>query len=1457
MQRNINGDLNTVTSKKNLKSSNSIENLFLLIEEGNINKIEEFLSLSDPKETIDATGGVFMRSALSHAVRLGKKEIVELLIKKGAKISTGGLRARYSVLDDAKDHQAIADIIAPLAEKEVNEFFAKNKDKIPSQNPSEKSQIALLAFSLHDYYCNFADKESLTKAHGYSIKAFDLLKVIAQMPVSAALDSTLGPLYWRSYRHWLKIKNPRLMALKFCNLQTLTEKNEYTQLSLTSALHFFQKTSMNGELSTNLLFEREMLLDTIQIMVSNQIYAYVNKDFLAPCVDRLLAITLLDPSPENQLVDEYLTRLFSFFTNLDQKIDLVDHGAIISISKHINHFFENPPIKLNDEALHKIFVTLATQSNLLGKKLAINGIGFSNQDTAQDKIVLNSKSEIGPLVKDEEGAKQFNNLFEFSNYYAKLSENIQNKSLSENNLLKELQQSNEFYIQKIKYFHSAHQQLSKYKELYSEKDVNNYHKDLKKHFNYLYDKDKLPNIPLPIFDYHVYMLILFQMGATNRKLNAAKLEQFHKDFSIQTFMNAFAINPKIDESHLQNFTNSVELFAKIAISHKQRCECILVHGALIEVLDSLYNLSIKSIAEKELLNYFIRLLKVSVDLDVAIIEQSVIGNNKAWIEKDSRINSFALSGRLIQRLHGGMLEYNAGEAKIKSKYESVFGQILSGYRRLVLTLESCNVDYKIEKIVLTNIAHSFNVTGEFEKSAKYANECLRATDRNGYSEKGDAEIMCINFIAAANRLHTYHVYDKTKNKDDIVLMINLIKDLEKSIQYINSTATRVNQTVKDGWYFNLIHFCKFIIKDLCDDNYPEIAFKYMYLLNGLISKDKTIENSYINLINDHFGEILFKSMHQRNLTTPLASCVITPTPLALPNAINTKVAEDVITNSIDLQSALRIMNVAIKDKDFTSKLDEVLPHFFAQFINVNKKEVGNEIICDWLKSIENAANGAKFKLYYLEALTEKLDEVSLAGMLTKKAVETILNIISDCQSYYEADHLVTPRSAPASYHSTLVKLFNILSKSHEKGQLDIAIEFNENALEICEKITPNTDDMCNTRKELRLYANELLLVKVTGLEKIIALGKVKLTQSKADEKEKIDKLVNTNAAALILVYNEIIENLEVLVDLKCADKNTLISTIQKQMEIKLEFSHSLKIHEAIRLYESIEVDLKDPRVSTEEGSNEESSNKQALIEFMDRICKLKESAITRFVDQLHADCELITKLANENLNQAMTLCNKLLSKIENFSHYESINTFVGPLTNLQGQLQDKINLQVVSSEFEVTGKINEKKAARKKNVIKGDRKDETAKVKEKKQEIEEVKNKEKVKNSQAVSNQKEKEDPSTPKLNNIKHKYKVGSKVEGNFIKKGTSTLFPVFVKTDEIKALKQKNSLLYKALKKSVVEGGTCRLFGESGLKHIKGDLWEAKVNLSKSRIFGRTEVSEDGNSYIIFDCFSKNGLH
>lgn len=73
----------------------------------------------------------------------------------------------------------------------------------------------------------------------------------------------------------------------------------------------------------------------------------------------------------------------------------------------------------------------------------------------------------------------------------------------------------------------------------------------------------------------------------------------------------------------------------------------------------------------------------------------------------------------------------------------------------------------------------------------------------------------------------------------------------------------------------------------------------------------------------------------------------------------------------------------------------------------------------------------------------------------------------------------------------------------------------------------------------------------------------------------------------------------------------------------------------------------------------------------------------------------------------------------------------------------------------------------------------------------------------------------------------------------------PDFVK------LKSTNLLLYKRLKKAVLDDTECRKKGENGLKHLWGIFWEAKVN-ARSRLLGHLE----GNK-IIFDTFSKKGFH
>ncbi|MGQ3888592.1 hypothetical protein ACQUW5_06110 [Legionella sp. CNM-1927-20] len=48
---------------------------------------------------------------------------------------------------------------------------------------------------------------------------------------------------------------------------------------------------------------------------------------------------------------------------------------------------------------------------------------------------------------------------------------------------------------------------------------------------------------------------------------------------------------------------------------------------------------------------------------------------------------------------------------------------------------------------------------------------------------------------------------------------------------------------------------------------------------------------------------------------------------------------------------------------------------------------------------------------------------------------------------------------------------------------------------------------------------------------------------------------------------------------------------------------------------------------------------------------------------------------------------------------------------------------------------------------------------------------------------------------------------------------------------------------------------FGQSGIKYLGSDTWEAKVS-GKQRLFGKT-VEKDGKKFIVFDTYSPKGLH
>lgn len=321
-----------------MQSNNNLPDIHLLINENKYKELEQIikdLPQTTKNSFVNALDAKFKQSPLALACSLGKVEIVDLLLENGADASLGGLRTRKSVLDHAKNYPNIVQkILAPIK---------KYVDGINTSDAKltyiEKGKIALLAFSLADYYAEQGASEQ--EQHYFKIASQLTTSITDHPPATSSIATQVaiqGPLNWRMFHYYFKREQYKI-AIKFFDV----------------AMTKFEKASVIEE--SNSLFEVEMYFSSFCqfcMVTKKEDIAKIKQSMQLSLVMYLNRATRMQVGP-----DSGLKRICEFLHGNVKNMDILE--SVTTIGDTIQFYLEKrtiePSLAANNEV--NIYTTLS------------------------------------------------------------------------------------------------------------------------------------------------------------------------------------------------------------------------------------------------------------------------------------------------------------------------------------------------------------------------------------------------------------------------------------------------------------------------------------------------------------------------------------------------------------------------------------------------------------------------------------------------------------------------------------------------------------------------------------------------------------------------------------------------------------------------------------------------------------------------------------------------------------------------------------------------------------------------------------------------------------------------------------------------------------------------------------------------------------------------------------------
>lgn len=653
------------------------------------------------------------------------------------------------------------------------------------------------------------------------------------------------------------------------------------------------------------------------------------------------------------------------------------------------------------------------------------------------------------------------------------------------------------------------------------------------------------------------------------------------------------------------------------------------------------------------------------------------------------------------------------------------------------------------------------------------------------------------------RLNTPFLQNYDENS--VPILDKLLTAATASIEHNKSLPISKELKIKgfDAVFTTLTHQIEHLIAKKLYTHAIKYSLKFIDMIYTI--HDKKYATSLFKIIQSTFQSSakLIKPLLEEN--------ILTPNPSKLDDA--TSVIFEILTYCLRSDKTLILL------PDIIDTICNQIP----LLQQLNHEEIFLNNLIELLKPSANAIEAVdhallpNLKLTYLAVLIKQQD------MLMSR-VDNILDLIEDCQTYYfSKKKMVTNSEAmeDCNYEEILLKANERMAICFIKDkQFQCALNAYNNIIELAVTLPKEQSEAILAKSVLE--ANEIIFTL-------------------------IEQHIKTNElSSAINLCDEILENCELHPNEQ--QKSTALK-IQITLGIQLSelWMHGLKFTDAIAW--------------CDQAKHKVGENMSP--EILANLATLREQAVHGLVTQSHGILNEVKQLlANKQLTEAIKLCKKAISKLSFAANAKDCNRLKADLEAVLKRAEDTLAIDEKYA-FSTAVSLSKNKQA---TLFAADANNNS---------------KEKAKNSkpakpQKAPNQPEQRDtmPNNPINNNnninnssstdplAKTTYeggKIGQIVTAPYLSKENTNIRTLLMKNIKgFKELKRDNLVLYKELKRVVLEGGSCRKHGQSGIKYLPnvGGIWEAKVINTRSRLFGHTETI-NGVNYAVFDVFSKIALH
>lgn len=1383
---------------KQTQTQNENQTIFDLIKTNDVNGIKQKLStLTDPtlkdydpksiSDYINATDPLIKSSALTHAILAGNKEIVALLINAGADISIGGLRTRKTVLDIAKAYPEIASLVYPPTKKYFDEAKASN---FKGKSEIEKAKLALIAFSIAEY------TENNEECKAYHEDAKKLLEEISRS-TTVKKDTLLqleGPLFWRQFQHYLYFQQNNQLACQYLG-------------------HALKRYLAIAEKTDNLVFEREMLLETISRIADLDPKSYLAmKPIMGPLVSSLFArLFELIWKGNDETIEYFLNEIFNLFIKQDKKLTRTHQeiAAILylrledALKKDQNHT-KNPAI----------YASLANNYQAISLAIASSGQGIIEKD---EKGYLTDTLCSAFFAKSSAWSE------------VTLSKISQQEKTTQENLtlkLKVIKAQNGKYIEEITKIHEIYKHNISLTESWFKSN------DYESLLRFLKEKNaekqsetkvsaKLSSGLFPFIPFHP----IHPMVVSYLKINASVRPY-------KFFIGNVELNKMVDKKTLNNFVENLKLFMQIAISNNRKDDFYSLRDRLCLYFREIADYEIKSISERELTQIKITLLTMIKDCEKKIlslmpkIRPDMTEEEKVKLETEyqkfeinslNALNHYVAQGvDKLNKMDVSSLAETKGKlfySEILPIYEDILPQIIdSPFKNQLSSYTFTNVvaAYQAAEITPQNEAEIRKKMIEYsKKSILLEIKGIKKLIQDGKTideTTPDTLVHRLSINVSMIAPHNTYLFEEGSSvkyglneAQDLGILLHC---LVQSMRYLKKT--KCTTQTKENSYAKIITFILREATRLAESDLYFDAIKFILIANKEIvslSKNTELKRQYIDENFNKIQDMLFKMVLK--LKTQEAHLI------DLHQSVNSII--DVVKKCHQ--------GAHFKNRDIIIKL--VLDH-----LHLFGKEQAHLLESLYRITGENASREdiktypiiAELNFAYLASL----NQYSFDSMKPKNIAQ-IEELLQSCQmDFAERETL------PNNYYQVLIDLTSKVSSWHQKQKVDSfhdkttklfnAIELQNQIIDLCE--------LSNMDARPHIYAANQLISQL-----ILMLR----------EKGQLNEA--------ILLYSTMISNCEMLEDHKFK-ADCIIERVKLCLALSEDMKQHHKYHGLIGFYKELLTHLNEALTLVDTPKE---------VEFlMNTVIEAKLEAETLFIAQVNAQISLIEQELNDShFVKASTLCEQLQKKLSDVEFEHEPQELFSELSTLAKRSNQGISFvaagigQNVDREEKkpTTQETGEKKKKKKKKGSGGGgggggggSSAKTDKTKETEEKIESTEN---------------------PIEANLPAEYRnrphrIGQRINGQHVHANDNT-YPVFMKDAKKIAELRKDKILYRSLKQVILNGYMCRAQGENGIKYLGlfGKSHEAKVVSSISRINGVVVNGANDTKFIVFDEYASRGTH